>query len=591
MNQPIRVWDQLQMREGLLAPTEPGENFVMATTGPGGGVGIRIGDKLRQLGHPGYLPLVNPQYTDVTAGGDRIVASRLRDGYVYKRVSSTLYRTADGVSWSVVGPCPSTAALLLPAGDGEVLIAAASAGVHRTTGWGGTYTHAQVLNSVDSDVLSWGMDTSGDGRCVATHYRATDYTKSRYIWYSANYGMTWSTIEDLDAEFDPQWHIHFVAFDPWAPGRIIMSAHSHPSSTIQGKFVRYTDNLGASWTNVTTTWQPTTCVPTEFGLVMGTDDGPGGVLHAYRTQDGGYGAPFIAAALPVEQDPVAYQFAVYAQSADDGTVYTTFISQVDGTPGSIVASDGVAAAEIWRSLPQKNADGYREFGALSNGDLLILAQESVNLGTTSTYIMRVSPPLRGTMHPVSADSGRVFGGRVTGSNPFRSVAVGPYAVAGLGTDAVAVGNKAQAAATAVNPQGTAVGAESNANGAGAVAVGYRADAAVSGATAVGGQSVSSTNAIAVGREANAGSNGVALGRLAKTNTNGGVAVGNNAQANHTGSVALGRDVVTARADSVAVGPRDIELQGNSKGVIMRSPNGTLYKLTVSDAGAVTVTAV
>ena len=37
MNQPIRVWDQLQMREGLLTPTEPGESFVMATTGPGGG--------------------------------------------------------------------------------------------------------------------------------------------------------------------------------------------------------------------------------------------------------------------------------------------------------------------------------------------------------------------------------------------------------------------------------------------------------------------------------------------------------------------------------------------------------------------------
>lgn len=40
MSQPIRVWDQLQMREGLLAPTEPGEEFVMSRTGPGGGTGI-----------------------------------------------------------------------------------------------------------------------------------------------------------------------------------------------------------------------------------------------------------------------------------------------------------------------------------------------------------------------------------------------------------------------------------------------------------------------------------------------------------------------------------------------------------------------
>lgn len=43
MSQPIRVWDQLQMREGLLAPTEPGENFVMSRTGPGGGVAESVG--------------------------------------------------------------------------------------------------------------------------------------------------------------------------------------------------------------------------------------------------------------------------------------------------------------------------------------------------------------------------------------------------------------------------------------------------------------------------------------------------------------------------------------------------------------------
>ena len=569
----------------------PPRGTVEYEMGPGGGLEISVGGKRRSLGSPGYLPLINPEYTDVTAEGDRIVASRLRDGYVYKRVGTVLHRTSDGSTWSAVGPCPGTTALLIPAGDGEVLMACGSAGVHRTSGWGGTYTRAQVINSVDSDILSWGLDSTGDGRCVATHYRATDYTKSRYVWYSSDAGKTWSVIADLDAELDAQWHLHFAVFDPWVDGRIIICAHSHPTSGIQGKFVRYTDNLGASWTNISTSWQPTTCVPTEFGLVMGTDDGPGGVLHANRTPDGGYGAPFIAAALPVEQAAVAYQFAVYAQSASDGTVYTTFISQVDGTPGSIVASDGVSAAEVFRSLPQKNGDGYREFGILPNGDLLILAQESVNLGTTSTYIMRVSPR-RGTMHPNSVDSGRVFGGRVTGSNPFRSVAVGPYAVAGLGTDAVAVGNKSQAAATADSPQGTAVGAESKANGAGAVALGYRADAILSGATAVGGQSVSSSNAIAVGREANAGLNGVALGRLAKTSTtNGGIAIGNNAQANHTGAVALGRDVVTARADSVAVGPRDIEIQGNGKGVIMRSPNGTIYRLSVSDAGAISITPV
>lgn len=45
MSQPIRVWDQLQMREGLLAPTEPGEEFVMSRTGPGGGNRFLVGDQ------------------------------------------------------------------------------------------------------------------------------------------------------------------------------------------------------------------------------------------------------------------------------------------------------------------------------------------------------------------------------------------------------------------------------------------------------------------------------------------------------------------------------------------------------------------
>lgn len=51
MSQPIRVWDQLQMREGLLAPTVPGENFVVSRTGTSGGIGIT-----------NILPLTQAQY-------------------------------------------------------------------------------------------------------------------------------------------------------------------------------------------------------------------------------------------------------------------------------------------------------------------------------------------------------------------------------------------------------------------------------------------------------------------------------------------------------------------------------------------------
>ena len=55
------------------------ETTVTATTDLGGGIELAISGKWRALGSPGYLPLNNPEYTDVTAEGDRIVASRLRD--------------------------------------------------------------------------------------------------------------------------------------------------------------------------------------------------------------------------------------------------------------------------------------------------------------------------------------------------------------------------------------------------------------------------------------------------------------------------------------------------------------------------------
>ena len=58
MSQPIRVWDQLQMREGLITPTVPGENFVMSRTGPGGGIALSAGEALELRA---YTSLVDPR--------------------------------------------------------------------------------------------------------------------------------------------------------------------------------------------------------------------------------------------------------------------------------------------------------------------------------------------------------------------------------------------------------------------------------------------------------------------------------------------------------------------------------------------------
>jgi hypothetical protein len=67
------------------------------------------------------------------------------------------------------------------------------------------------------------------------------------------------------------------------------------------------------------------------------------------------------------------------------------------------------------------------------------------------------------------------------------------------------------------------------------------------------------------------------------------ALGALSKATHANAVALGVETETARADSLAVGDRDIEIQGVGRGVILRSPDNTLYRVTVSNAGALVVT--
>jgi hypothetical protein len=155
-----------------------------------------------------------------------------------------------------------------------------------------------------------------------------------------------------------------------------------------------------------------------------------------------------------------------------------------------------------------------------------------------------------------------------------SVAIGREAKMSSGSaDGVAIGRIVTGASFAVaiangasvSTGGTSVGYNSGAgNG---VAVGYAAK-----------RSGTQTGIVAVGRDAICGANDT-------------TALGKSANAGHLNAVALGAGTSTARADSVAVGARDVELQGNNKGVILLSPNGTRYKLTVSDAGAVTVTEV
>ena len=62
-----------------------------------------------------------------------------------------------------------------------------------------------------------------------------------------------------------------------------------------------------------------------------------------------------------------------------------------------------------------------------------------------------------------------------------------------------------------------------------------------------------------------------------------------ASAAHAGSVALGADVTTTALAQVAIGARDLEVQDATKGLVLKSPDGSRWRATISNLGAVTWT--
>jgi hypothetical protein len=83
-----------------------------------------------------------------------------------------------------------------------------------------------------------------------------------------------------------------------------------------------------------------------------------------------------------------------------------------------------------------------------------------------------------------------------------------------------------------------------------------------------------------------------IGHRATAGANKGTAVGAFSRADHVDSVALGSDTTTTAASQVMVGGRDIEITtATTRGIILRSPDGTRYRIAVANGGTLTVTAV
>tara|TARA_R110000803_G_scaffold7059_1_gene22825 strand:+ start:1129 stop:2061 length:933 start_codon:yes stop_codon:yes gene_type:complete len=81
--------------------------------------------------------------------------------------------------------------------------------------------------------------------------------------------------------------------------------------------------------------------------------------------------------------------------------------------------------------------------------------------------------------------------------------------------------------------------------------------------------------------------GSATSQLERASNPGSISIGLNTQSTADNAVALGSNVVAAKASTVSVTELETQLAGG--GITMKSPNGTEYKLTVSDAGALIIT--
>lgn len=167
-----------------------------------------------------------------------------------------------------------------------------------------------------------------------------------------------------------------------------------------------------------------------------------------------------------------------------------------------------------------------------------------------------------------------------GSNTFTIDAAGGGGAAGL-VNGTALDSLKQADALTTSPA-AAEGPQSIALGNGARAIQPATVAIGDGAESTG------IGAAALGQYATAsGIYSSAWGRTANAAADGAVAFGQQAQAVHPGAVGMGRQVETLFPDTthvrelMVVAP-DGGIGGN--GVILLSPNGTAYKLTVDDAG-------
>tara|TARA_R110001632_G_scaffold211578_2_gene337108 strand:- start:476 stop:1981 length:1506 start_codon:yes stop_codon:yes gene_type:complete len=191
----------------------------------------------------------------------------------------------------------------------------------------------------------------------------------------------------------------------------------------------------------------------------------------------------------------------------------------------------------------------------------------------------------------NANTGGVAVGRAANASAQRAVAIGETAISS-GNYSVAMGYLSKATG-AGNDGRIAIGYQCEATSNKAIAIGVNGTTCKAEGIALGDNvDVGSGNdrAIAIGNAIDItgtiSDDSITIGTSANSSNQSTIALGRNSSATADRSVAIGRDVIAAKASTVSVTELETQLAGG--GITMVSPNGTEYKLTVSDAGALVI---
>ena len=192
--------------------------------------------------------------------------------------------------------------------------------------------------------------------------------------------------------------------------------------------------------------------------------------------------------------------------------------------------------------------------------------------------------------------------------PSSSIAIGHNADC-TAEKAIAIGRDAECTAeksvgigwmtSAQDPNSVAIGVNSRSGADSSVAIGnyagYLGPFAANGAVMIGHDNgfAAGSRSISLGFNSTAkATDGISIGNDARVDSSAytaAICIGEDTRATAAGAAALGRNVTAAKEDTVSV--TELETQLNGGGITMYSPNGTEYKVTVTDAGALLVTSV